>query len=146
MSSEKQKRYDHYYMDLADRTALMSYAKRKQVGCLIVKGDQIISYGWNGTPSGDPNDCEYVKEDGTLATKPEVAHAEDNALRKLIKSSENAIGAVMYITSSPCGICADRIQSAGVVEVIYKEYYVSASCGDGLERLHNKGIKTRILE
>lgn len=146
MSDEKQKRYDNYFMDLATRTALMSYAQRKQVGCILVKGDQIISYGWNGMPSGDPNECEIKTEDGKLITKPEVSHAEDNTLRKLVRSNESSVGSVMYLTVSPCRICADRIKSAHIAEVVYKDYYVSASGGDGIPYLLKHGVKVRRLE
>lgn len=146
MNEEKQKRYDHLYMDIASRVALMSQAQRKQVGCVIVKGHQIISYGWNGMPAGETNECEFVADDGTLKTKPEVSHAEDNALRKLVTSSENSVGAVMYLTASPCRICADRIKSAQIKEVVYKDYYVSATAGDGIALLQKDGIKVRRLE
>ena len=74
----------------------LSYAKRKKVGCLIVKDGAIISDGYNGTPSGFDNICEYnsftltnngdtVKE--KIITKPEVLHAESNAISKLAKST-----------------------------------------------------------
>jgi dCMP deaminase len=54
----KQKFID-YYMDVAERTGKLSYAIRRQVGAVIVKDNRILSYGYNGMPSGWDNECEY---------------------------------------------------------------------------------------
>ena len=54
----KQKFID-YYMDVAERTGKLSYAVRRQVGAVIVKDNRILSYGYNGMPSGWDNECEY---------------------------------------------------------------------------------------
>lgn len=145
MNQQKQKRYDNLYMDIADRVACMSYARRKQVGCLIVKDGRIISMGWNGTPSGDPNECEHTLDDGSLITKPEVLHAEANALSKLNKSTDSSSGATMYVTCSPCLLCAKQILSCGITEVVYKEYYVN-SIGDGINFLKDRSVSVRPIE
>lgn len=54
----KQK-YIDYYMDVAERTGKLSYAIRRQVGAIIVKDNRILSYGYNGMPTGWDNECEY---------------------------------------------------------------------------------------
>lgn len=53
------KKYIDYYMDVAERTGKLSHAIRRQVGAVIVKDNRILSYGYNGMPSGWPNECEY---------------------------------------------------------------------------------------
>jgi len=120
------------YMDMAHRAAQMSRAKRLQVGCLIVKDDNIISFSWNGTPAGWNNDCEdivtptlpYLYGDGpTLITKPEVIHAEANAISKLAKNSASGLGASMFITHAPCMECAKLIYGAGIDSVFYRNQY-----------------------
>jgi dCMP deaminase len=58
MSTDKQRKYDLMYMDIARRMSEMSFARRKKVGCVCVKDDRIISHGWNGTPTGFDNNCE----------------------------------------------------------------------------------------
>jgi len=58
MMTNKQYKTHMLYMDIAERIAQQSYSKRNQVGCVIVKGDNIISMGWNGMPSGMNNECE----------------------------------------------------------------------------------------
>ena len=55
-----QDKLDERYLAMAKEWSKMSHAKRKKVGCLIVKDEQIISDGYNGTPSGFDNNCEEV--------------------------------------------------------------------------------------
>ena len=45
-------------MDVADRTSKLSSAIRRQVGAVIVKDNRILSYGYNGMPTGWDNTCE----------------------------------------------------------------------------------------
>ncbi|MEY2973123.1 MAG: hypothetical protein RI886_900, partial [Pseudomonadota bacterium] len=52
------KRFISLYMDWARRLAQLSYARRLQVGAVIVKDDSVISLGYNGTPTGWDNNCE----------------------------------------------------------------------------------------
>ena len=54
----KQKFID-YYMQVAELTGNLSYATRRKVGAVIVKDNRILSYGYNGMPSGWDNECEY---------------------------------------------------------------------------------------
>jgi dCMP deaminase len=116
------------YMDTARRFAELSYARRLHVGAIVVKNDRIISIGYNGMPAGWDNDCEdqIYADDGfhiTLKTKPEVLHAERNALDKLARGSEGGDGADMFITHSPCLECAKSILGAGIKRVWFGEQY-----------------------
>lgn len=113
-----------------------SKANRKKVGCLIVKKRQTISDGVNGTLPGFDNTCE--DEQGN--TKPEVVHAEFNALMKLAKSTSSSVGSTMYITLSPCYICAQMIISAGIRRVFFKEVYRDQK---GIELLKQANIKVK---
>ena len=79
---EKQKRYDRAYLRMSLEWANLSHCKRKKVGAIIVKDQMIISDGYNGTPHGFDNRCEFDTRFG-LETKPEVLHAESNAISKL---------------------------------------------------------------
>ena len=81
---------DNAYIDISRRWAAMSKAQRLQVGCIIVKDNQIISDGFNGTPSGFNNVCEDNRL-GNLVTKPEVLHAESNALMT-VTNQANSVG------------------------------------------------------
>ena len=105
MSKSKQQLLDERYLRMARIWAENSYCERRQVGALIVRGDAIISDGYNGTPSGFENICE----DENNKTKPYVLHAEANAITKVAKSNNSSLGATLYVTSSPCIECAKLI-------------------------------------
>ena len=118
----KQIELDITYLKMADEWGQLSKARRRKVGCLIVKDGQIISDGYNGTPAGYDNNCEYETRFG-YETKPEVLHAESNALMKLAKSTISSEDATVYLTMSPCFDCAKLIIQAGVRRVVYGESY-----------------------
>lgn len=133
------------YMKTARVFAELSTAKRKQVGAVVVKDDRIISIGYNGMPSGWDNDCENYfgldfKGNPTLVTKPEVLHAESNAIAKLAKSTESGDGASMFITCAPCMDCAKMIFQTGIKEVFYAEDYRDDA---GISFLNKCGITVK---
>ena len=113
---------DTTYLKMANEWGQLSKARRKKVGCLIVKDGQIISDGYNGTPAGYDNNCEYETRFG-YETRPEVLHAESNALMKLAKSTNSSKDSTIYLTMSPCFECAKLIIQAGVKRVVYSEIY-----------------------
>lgn len=138
----KQKFIDAY-MDVAERFAKLSYAKRLNVGAIVVKDDRIISIGYNGMPSGWDNDCEEVigqDEVGSLVlkSKPEVLHAESNAIAKLAKSNESGNDATLFVTHSPCLDCAKLIYQSGITTVYFKDNYRS---NDGIEFLRKSNVE-----
>lgn len=107
-------------MDICDRVAQMSYANRHKVGAVIVKDGNIIAFGWNGTPPGDDNCCE-TKDGGV--TRPDVIHAEQNAIAKAARLGISTKGAALFTTLSPCFDCAKLILQSGISSVYYKEMY-----------------------
>jgi dCMP deaminase len=111
------------YMDTAERFSQLSSARRLKVGAIIVKDNRIISIGYNGMPSNWDNNCELELEDGTLKTRPEVLHAEENALIKLARDGESGKDSILFVTHAPCIQCAKLIYGAGIKEVIYKHTY-----------------------
>lgn len=59
MRKERQLQFDKAYMKMAHAISELSYANRSKVGCIIVsKNGQVISQGYNGTPTGYDNCCE----------------------------------------------------------------------------------------
>jgi dCMP deaminase len=108
-----------------------------QVGAVIVKGNQTIGTGYNGMPTDWENTCEVALEDSTLKTKPEVLHAESNALAKVARSTVSSENATLFCTHAPCIDCAKLIYQAGIETVYYKETYRSE---DGLNFLRKSGI------
>lgn len=127
-------------MDIASRVAEMSYAVRRKVGCVIVKDGNIISMGWNGMPAGMTNNCEWhemVGEDFNLVTRPEVSHAEENAIAKIAKSNTSSLDATLYVTTEPCMHCAKLIYSSGIKQVIFRDEY---KIHDGTKYLREQKI------
>ena len=129
---------DTAYLQMAAIWGKLSKAKRKQVGCLVVKDGMIISDGYNGTPHGFDNDCEFETRFG-YETRPEVLHAESNALTKLAKSTQSSDMATVYVTLSPCFDCAKLMIQSGIRRVVYAEKYRII---DGIELLDKAGIET----
>lgn len=151
----------HAYMDCAKRFAQLSSAVRLKVGCVIVKDDTIIGIGYNGTPNGWDNVCEdkiYQHDEGSmnakeypwiesrngtykryrLVTRPEVLHAETNAISKVAKSTFSTEGGSMFVTHAPCIDCAKIIAQSGIKSVFYDDEYRS---GAGIEFLKKIGVK-----
>ena len=154
-------------MDWARRAAQLSHARRLNVGAVIVKDDTVISYGYNGMPAGWDNNCEdteYVGSDeqipspdemkrlgftGTdqgwyrLKTKPEVLHAESNAIAKLARSNNSGQGADLFVTHSPCLECAKLIYQSGIRRVFYAEDYRDDA---GIQFLYRSGLEIEKLD
>lgn len=155
---------DCRYLKMARVWAENSYAIRLKVGALIVsKEGNIISDGYNGTPSGFENVCEvasdklyeqtahlsdeakrdYLKKqlalgNITLITKPYVLHAEANAITKLARSTQSSDGSTLYVTDMPCMECSKLIIQAGIRRVVYERPY---RIDGGVKLLERAGIE-----
>jgi dCMP deaminase len=156
----KQKFID-YYMDVAERTSKLSTAIRRQVGAVIVKENRILSYGYNGMPTGWTNECEYkeympgdnwngqlypleeydpIVESNRryrLVTKDEVLHAEMNAISKVSGSTESSESATLFVTTAPCIHCAKAIFQSGIKSIFYRDTYKDDA---GIEFLEKGGV------
>lgn len=129
----KQERYDNLYMEMAERVALMSYDERRRVGCVVLLPNGMLSYGWNGMPSGMDNKCK----DENGVTRKEVLHAEANALDKISRSTISTVGSTVYCTDSPCLPCALRLDGARITRLVYRRIYND----EGLQFLISRGIE-----
>ena len=147
------------YMETAWTFSTLSHAVRLKVGCVVVKNDTIIGIGYNGMPSGWDNVCEYkvfqtendqyeynYEEDGRkyrLVTRPEVLHAESNALAKIARSTLSSVGSTIFVTHSPCIECAKIIHQAGIESLYYCIDYRSS---DGLDFLIKSNVDVRKMQ
>ena len=139
------------YMDVAERFGKLSTARRLNVGSIVVKDDRIISIGYNGMPSGWDNNCEdsVMWKDGVeltqpvLKSKPEVLHAESNAIAKLARSNESGENATLFVTHSPCLECSKLIYQSGITTLYYKHEYRSQ---DGIEFLKKSKINVHCVD
>ena len=128
------------YMKMAHLVGEMSHDEHYKVGSIIVKDGQILSQGWNGMPSGMPNDMRW----GDGVTKPHVIHSEANALMKLAKHGGNCNGATIYCTYSPCWGCAGLILQAGITRIVYDKIYNNESIEFMKERVEYARINTSL--
>jgi len=138
----KQSELDDVYMGTAILHSRLSKAKRAQVGAVLVTSHGVTLTGYNGTPSGLPNECENEELDTygrvkRLTTKPEVIHAELNCIMKAAREGVSCIGATVYVTLSPCIQCSAMLAQAGIKRVVYKQQYRDDS---GVELLKSCGI------
>jgi dCMP deaminase len=138
------------YMKTAETFAELSHARRLHVGAIVVKDDRIISIGYNGMPAGWDNNCEYEAAPGfgeavppLLKTKPEVLHAETNAIAKLARSSDSGLGADIFITHAPCLDCAKLIYQSGIKHVFFGEAYRDDA---GIKFLKASGVDVEQIE
>ena len=137
MNNDKQHRLDVMYLKIAGLIAEQSYCTKRHVGAIIVKEGAIISTGFNGTISGFENVCEYRNEAGELKTKPDVLHAEANAITKVACSTISTEGATIYVTCSPCIECAKLIIQSKIARVVYN---IMFSKPEGLELLKKANV------
>jgi len=119
-------------MTFAHSIARRSYDPRYQVGAIVVTSDntQVLSVGYNGNYSGGPNEVE-----SEMPGESGMLHAEINALLK--SDYNNPKKKILYVTLSPCRMCAKAIVNAGINSVVYDEEYRDTS---GLALLKDAGI------
>ena len=110
--------WDEVWSSFANIIAKRSIDPRFKVGAVIVTEDntQVLSIGYNGDQAGGSNEVESLEpgQSGCI-------HAEINALIKL--DFNNPKKKKMYVTLSPCKMCAKAIVNANISEVVYIEKY-----------------------
>ena len=121
------------FMQAAWCFANCSVGQRLKVGAVLVKDNGIIAHGYNGLPEA----LHGPLEDENNVTKAEVRHAEKNALMRLIRRSESAVGASLFVTHQCCFLCSVDIVDAGIKEVYYDQTY---RCDKGINHLTNNGV------
>lgn len=128
---------DEYYLDIAYAVSKRSTCLKRHYGCILVKNDEIIATGYNGSPRGMENCCDrgschrmdIPHNSGNYAGCPSV-HAEQNAMLSAARC--DMIGAVLYLAGEdctsgiplrmthcePCPICASMIANAGICKIV----------------------------
>jgi len=128
--------WDKIWLDFAHSISERSCDTKYKVGAVVVNSEntQVLSIGYNGDQKGGPNQ-RVLTETGQSG----FIHAEINALIKM--NYNNPCKKKMYLTLSPCEVCAKAIVNAGIDEVIYSEFYVHGE--SGLRILNKAGILVR---
>ena len=126
-------KWDDIWMQMAHIISKRSYDPRHQVGAVVITHDntQVLAVGYNGNYAGGPNQVE-----STTPGESGMIHAEINALLKM--DYNNPKDKTIYVTLSPCKMCAKAIINAGVSRVVYDEEYRDPA---GVDLLRNVGIQ-----
>jgi len=145
--------WDEYFMNVSHAVKARADCKRRQVGAILVKGKQIISTGYNGTPRGLKNcsegGCDRCASDenqhpsGKDLDKCACSHAEENAIVQAALHGMSTEGATLYTTNSPCTICAKMIINAGIKKIVAGGKYPDEL---GTKLLKEAGIELVVLE
>lgn len=147
-----------HYMERVEALASLSHAQRFKVGAIVITPNGVTIDGVNGRFPGHSNVCEetipgfsrqevtfdkddnpvYAKPFTITRTVPEVYHAEQNALAKMLNEGISAKGATLLTSLSPCIECSKWIARAGIVKVYYSVDYRDMS---GVEFLKRCGVE-----
>lgn len=122
--------WQEYFMKMAFLAASRSTCLRRAVGAALVRDNQLISTGYNGSPKG----IAHCAETGCLRVQMKVASGEKHELCRGVHAEQNAIiqaaingsstrGAVLYCTHQPCSICARMIINAEIKTVYIAHAY-----------------------
>ena len=130
VSEDTREPWDVYFMRIALLVRERSSCFHRKVGAVIVRGNRILSTGYNQPPSGFPH-CDQIgciRDDLGIKSgeNQEICyalHAEQNALMQAARFGIATEGATMYVTHKPCSVCARLIINAGIKRVVYLEDY-----------------------
>lgn len=127
---EKRPSWQQYFIQMAILASKRSTCLRRQVGAVLVKDNQILSTGYNGSPKGIAH-CSQIGcmreqqsvPSGTMHELCRGVHAEQNAIIQAGLNGSSTRGAVVYCTHQPCSICARLIINAEIKTVYIADTY-----------------------
>lgn len=114
----KRQDWDTYFLQMAVNAASRATCPRLHVGAVAVRGNRVLSTGYNGSLPGEPH-CDEV---GCLMVEGHcirTIHAEENAIR----NSEGRNPDTLYCTHCPCLYCLKTTLAAGVRRIVYLNHY-----------------------
>jgi dCMP deaminase len=126
--------WDEYFMEIARQVASRATCDRKHVGALLVRDRIILSTGYNGSIRGMPHCDEvgHLMENGHCVA---TVHAEANAVLQAARTGVRIEGSTLYTTASPCWPCFKLVANAGIVRIVYGEFYRDPRIFDVAARL-----------
>lgn len=157
--AERQRQRDLYYMFIAESVRAGANCLGSEVGAVLVRGNHIISTGYNGTPAGFQNcrdgGClrcqERARRDADpdyISPHPEVmagkaldicfcVHAEQNTLLNAARHGIAVEGSTLYVTHQPCFSCLKERVQAGVQRIAFLLEWYGAK-GEGLRAQYDQ--------
>jgi len=142
--------WDQYFMGVAFLVCERSTCLRRKVGAVLTKDKQILATGYNGAPKGIPH-CEVtgcLREELGIPSgqRHEICrglHAEQNVILQAASFGVSTKGSILYVTNTPCSICAKMIINAGILEVVIANEYPDKMAIDFLKQAN---VKLRKIE
>ena len=126
----KRPNWSEYFLKMAELAASRSTCLRRKVGAVLVKDKRVLATGYNGAPVGllhcDLTGCLRDKMNVPSGQRHELCrglHAEQNVLLQAALHGVSVKMSTLYITNSPCAICAKMIINAGIKEIITNNKY-----------------------
>jgi len=134
--------WDEYFATVVEAIAKRSTCPRLSVGCVIVKDNNILATGYNGSVINTDHcvDEGCLMEDGHCVR---TIHAEENAIIQCAKNGISPIGATAYVTHQPCFNCTKTLVQAGIKEIKYLNPYRENP--NSTELLLRNGIRVKQL-
>ena len=140
---------DEYFIQFADLAATRSTCVRRQVGAVLVRDKHILSTGYNGAPANMSHCTTETCLRLTTGVKPgerhelcRGVHAEQNAIIQCALHGVSSRNATLYVTHTPCTICAKMLINAGITRVVVKRKYPDE---DGIQMLKESGVEISFL-
>lgn len=139
---------DEYYFGIALAVSKRSNCLKRHYGCIIVKNDEIIATGYNGSPRGEINCCDTGKcmrmdkphNSGDYSDCHSV-HAEQNAM--LSASRKDMLGADMYLACEEFKLDAELSQKYGEDIYSWQEIKVCEPCPICERMIKNAGLTVK---
>lgn len=121
-------------MNIATEVATRSTCDRKHVGAVVVRDKSILATGYNGSVRGlgHCDDEGHLMEEGHCVR---TVHAEANAIVQAARNGMRIEGAGIYVTASPCWGCFRLIANAGIVRIVFGEFYRDQKIFDVSQKL-----------
>jgi len=152
MKEEISKRpsWDEYFLKMASLVAERSTCLRHHVGAILVRDKRVLTTGYNGAAIGK-KDClelgcrksELNIPSGMGYEECRAIHAEQNAIIQGGVHGTSIKGSTLYLTHTPCRICAKEIVQAGIKKIVsYQDFTGDKGAKDYLEE---EGIKIEIF-
>lgn len=122
MADRQRVDWDDYFMSIATQVATRSTCDRKHVGAVIVRDKMLLATGYNGSLRGIEHcdDVGHLMQDGHCVR---TVHAEANAIVQGARNGVRTDEATIYVTASPCFACFKLIANAGIIRIVFGEFY-----------------------
>lgn len=131
---------DDIFLRIANQLSQLGTCERAAVGAVITKRGRCVSWGYNGAPPGLPH-CSENNHGWPIPTAGpcrNATHAEANALAYAARQGISTDGGTLYVTVSPCEVCARLLIAAGIVRVVWETEYRDPA---GLNLLGEAGVE-----